>query len=123
MNNKTITIILVVVVVALLYYLFGRTPNNNPNANSTQVEDSLRQVIHSYENKQKNYDSTLVLLNHSVDSLNGLLEKNRQDLVNLKNKLHEKNTIIGNFSSTDIYKYLSNRYPAKSKSSIRDTTR
>lgn len=120
MNNKAITIILVVVVLALLYYLFGRTPNNNPDPNSARVEDSLRQVIHSYEDKQKGYDSTLALLNHSVDSLNGLLEKNRQDLINLKNKLHEKNTAISKFTSDDIYKYLSNRYPAKS---VKDTTR
>lgn len=123
MNNKAITIILIVAVLALLYYLFGRTPNNNPDANSTRTEDSLRRVILTFEEKQKNLDSTILHLSESIDSLNGLVEKNRNDLVNLKQKFNEKNTAISKFSSNDIYKYLSNRYANKDTATVQSTGR
>lgn len=122
MNNKTInTILLIVAIIALLYFIFGKTPDGGIDPDSQRIQDSLRKAILTYEEKQRSLDSTILHLGESIDSLNGLVQKNKNDLVNLKQKLNEKNTAVSKYSSDDIYRYLSDRY-AKKDTSIIDST-
>lgn len=90
-------------------WIFKDHGNEQVDKNQAQV-DSLRRVIKEYAAKQLEYDAQIDSLNDSIVVLKHRIEINNSKIAELKNKANEKANTVSNFNSSDILKFLSERY-------------
>lgn len=72
--------------------------------------DSLKRVISQYAEQQARHDAEISELTDSLTVLNREISLNQSKIVELKRKANEKANNVSSFNSSDIVKFLSDRY-------------
>lgn len=102
---------IIILIILIWFYL----PKFNTSSETTIIEnqksvDSLKNVIASYEQKQKTYDSTIIDLKIKIIELKKQIAQDDKSLIELKKKINEKTNNVGKFTVLDISNFLSDRY-------------
>lgn len=86
-------------------------PVNTPSAYSDQlVIDSLKNVIDLYRQDREDLSNTIDRLNRQVSDLKSSISNRESTIKQLKQGTNEKVSNVNNFTNSDIYKLLSDRY-------------
>lgn len=120
MNMKTkyllfliLTIIGTLILLNYNYPLFKLPSFKKSTSNETIIKkqlDSLKQII---DIKQKQIDSNKLIITDLKDSVENIDKKvvfNEYKIYNLDQEYDKKTSIINNYSSDQLYRYLSKRY-------------
>ena len=116
-----------IVASCLALWLIWRYPNKWPwsltidygddyevvNSNQHQI-DSLKGVIQFYEKEQQAYDAQIKNLEDSVVELQYSIRSKENKIAQLKKETNEKANNVVKFNTSDIYKFLSDRYKVDS---------
>ena len=70
----------------------------------------LESKIKKFQVQQIVFDSTFTTMTDSIVSLQYEIEKKELQILNLKRKKHETNTVVRNFNDTDVIYFFSKRY-------------
>lgn len=111
--KKISTILIIILSIALvLVILFKPKPQIIFEDNS----DKFKKQIDEYKKHQLEFDSTIVILNDSIESLSYIVSEYQSEIKKLKQKRNEKTSVVNKFTNDELYQFLSKRYP---KDSIR----
>lgn len=76
----------------------------------THEVDSLKNVIQMYAEDAADLNKEITSLNGQISDLQYTIRRRENTIANLKKETNEKVTTVSKFNSTDIYKFLSDRY-------------
>jgi hypothetical protein len=108
-----LTIIGTLILLNYNYPLFKLPSFKKSTSNETIIKkqlDSLKQII---DIKQKQIDSNKLIITDLKDSVENIDKKvvfNEYKIYNLDQEYDKKTSIINNYSSDQLYRYLSKRY-------------
>jgi septal ring factor EnvC (AmiA/AmiB activator) len=75
-----------------------------------QTIDSLMNVVRSYEDRNKKLTESLLELDDDVLALKATIQRRENTIANLKKETNERVSTVTKFNTSDIYKFLSDRY-------------
>jgi len=76
---------------------------------SKQV-DSLKNVIKMYREDETELNATVTDLNSKIEDLKYTIRRRENTIATLKKETNERINTVSKFTSSDIYKFLSDRY-------------
>jgi len=97
-------IILSVIIVLLILY------KPKPKIIFEDNSDKFKNEIKKFKEIQNNYDSTIVELNDSIESLNYVVSQYQTEITKLKQKRNEKVSNVNKYTNDELYQFLSKRY-------------
>lgn len=111
----------IVIAVFLMWWPFGwpELPKFNFGSDDSDTEivehnqkqvDSLKAVIQLYIEDNQELALKIQGLNQEISDLQYTIRRRENTIANLKKETNEKVTSVSKFNSTDIYKFLSDRY-------------
>lgn len=111
----------IVIAVFLMWWPFGwpELPTFNFGSDDSDTEivehnqkqvDSLKAVIQLYIEDNQELALKIQDLNQEISDLQYTIRRRENTIANLKKETNEKVTTVSKFNSTDIYKFLSDRY-------------
>jgi predicted nucleic acid-binding Zn-ribbon protein len=72
--------------------------------------DSMKNIIGVYMDENAQLNLRINDLNGQIEDLEYTVRRRENTIANLKKETNEKVTAVSKFNSTDIYKFLSDRY-------------
>jgi len=112
----------IVLVVLVFWWPFGwpKIPDFNLDFGSDDTEevmvkhihevDSLKRVIQMYSDENAQLGLKLNELNEEVYTLQSTIRRRENTIANLKKETNERVSTVTKFNTSDIYKFLSDRY-------------
>ena len=72
--------------------------------------DSLRKVVKMYQQDVSELNTTVTELNSQIEDLKYTIRRRENTIATLKKETNERINTVSKFTSSDIYKFLSDRY-------------
>ena len=89
--------------------LFGPT-TELPDDDHSKELDSLRKVVKMYQQDVSELNTTVTELNSQIEDLKYTIRRRENTIATLKKETNERINTVSKFTSSDIYKFLSDRY-------------
>lgn len=104
-------VLILVLLVALSISVVTRPDNSEVDKYVLETKiDSLNNVIDSNKKLREEYELSIALLSDSISALNNRIEKNNDELSDLKDQYNDAMDNISKFSTSDITKFFADRY-------------
>ena len=116
MNDRVIhinlsTVILLCITLVVLF-ISTKSCETKPLDLTKQKQqlDSISKVIQQLQSRQHKLDGVLVDHSHSIDSINLVIDKTQQNIINIRSYYDGKIKNINSYTSTQLYSFFTNRY-------------
>jgi chromosome segregation ATPase len=104
-------VLILILLVALSISVVTRPDNSEVDKYVLETKiDSLNNVIDSNKKLREEYELSIALLSDSISALNNRIEKNNDELSDLKDQYNDAMDNISKFSTSDITKFFADRY-------------
>lgn len=108
-NLSTVILLCITLVVSFVYL---RSCKHEPLDLTRQKQqlDSISKAIQHLQSQQHKLDGVLVNHSHSIDSINLVIDKTQQNIINIRSYYDGKIKNINSYTSTQLYSFFTNRY-------------